>query len=230
MEQIKRYRVVKDLQGDEFGMYRDYTIEQWRQQAIDWAEMDEHDGVVERLKEMPEEQILPYIADFWTVEFAEVDENEEEIYIVGYPCDNDEYKVNEIKFESLFNAVMFYNGLNKEYKFIDKILPGETESIRLYEAHELWNQGEQVIPLDSVFKDYGYWLNTYNNAVLYVKNRLTNRRCNRCEKPVLKSDVDGYSYQCFEHDEDLYTIETFVSDKAPTEQELQDIIACVMES
>lgn len=47
---------------------------------------------------------------------------------------------------------------------------------------------------------------------------------------ALLCDVDGYSYQCFEHDEDLYTIETFVSDKAPTEQELQNIIACVMES
>ena len=63
--------------------------------------------------------------------------------------------------------------------------------------------------------------------MLYVKNRLTNRRCNRCKKPVLKSDFDGYSYQCFEHDEDLYACETFVSDKVPTEQELQDIIACV---
>ena len=228
MEYIKRYRVVKDLQGDEFGMYRDYTIEQWRQQAIDWAEMDENDGVVERLKKMSEEQILPYIADFWTVEFAEVDENEDENFIVYYS--DGMYNTTTIEFESLFNAVMFYNGLKTKYKYIDKILPGETESIRLYESHELWNQDEQVIPLDSAFKDYGYWLNTYNNAVLYVKNRLTNRRCNRCKKPVLKSDVDGYQYQCFEHDEDLYTIETFVSDKAPTEQELQDIIACVMES
>lgn len=31
MEQIKRYRVIEDLQGGDFGMYRDYTVEQWRE-------------------------------------------------------------------------------------------------------------------------------------------------------------------------------------------------------
>lgn len=226
MEQIKRYRVVKDLQGDEFGMFRDYTIEQWRQQAIDWAEMDENDDVVERLKKMPEEQILPYIADFWTVEFAEVDENEDGKFCVVY---SDEYYNNyEVVFEDLFNAVMFYNGIDylgdnkKIYKAIRKYVDGLNYPPVYYEYDN--------IPLSSAFKNFGEWLNTYNNAVIYVKNRLTNRRCNRCKKPVLKSDVDGYSYQCFEHDEDLYACETFVSDKAPTEQELQDIIACVMES
>lgn len=223
MEQIKRYRVVKDLQGDEFGMYRDYTIEQWRQQAIDWAEMDEHDAV-ERLKAMPQEQILPYIADFWTVEFAEVDENEDGKFIVYYS--DEMYNTTIIEFESLFNAAMYFNSIDKKYyKGLRKKVDGVEYPIEYYDYERI-----DEIPLDSVFKDYGYWLNTYNNAVLYVKNRLTNRRCNRCKKPVLKSDVDGYSYQCFEHDEDLYIFETFVSDKAPTEQELQDIIACVMES
>lgn len=224
MEQIKRYRVVKDLQGDEFGMYRDYTIEQWRQQAIAWAEMDEHDGVVERLNKMPEEQILPYIADFWTVEFAEVDENEDGKFIVY--CSDEMFNVTTIEFESLFNAVMYFNSIDKKYyKGLRKKIYGVEQSIEYYDYERI-----DEIPLDSVFKDYGYWLNTYNNAVLYVKNRLTNRRCNRCKSPVLKSDVDGYQYQCFEHDEDLYTIETFVSDEALSEQELQDIIACVMES
>lgn len=224
MEYIKRYRVVKDLQGDEFGMYRDYTIEQWRQQAIDWAEIDEHDGVVERLKEMPEEQILPYIADFWTVEFAEVDENEDGKFIVYYS--DEMFNATTIEFESLFNAVMYFNSIDKKYyKGLRKKVDSVEHTIEYYDYERI-----KEIPLDLVFKNYGDWLNTYNNAVLYVKNRLTNRRCNRCKKPVLKSDVDGYQYQCFEHDEDLYACETFVSDKAPTEQELQDIIACVMES
>ena len=34
------------------------------------------------------------------------------------------------------------------------------------------------------------------------------RRCNRCGSPVLKSSVEGYSYQCMNCDEDLYEIET----------------------
>lgn len=32
-------------------------------------------------------------------------------------------------------------------------------------------------------------------------------RCNRCGKPVAVSLVEGYSYQCFTEDEDLYCIE-----------------------
>ena len=35
------------------------------------------------------------------------------------------------------------------------------------------------------------------------------RRCNRCGSPVLKSDVEGYVYQCMNCDEDLYAIETY---------------------
>lgn len=35
----------------------------------------------------------------------------------------------------------------------------------------------------------GEKINRYNNAKIYVMNRLTNRRCNRCKKPVLKSDI-----------------------------------------
>lgn len=37
--------------------------------------------------------------------------------------------------------------------------------------------------------------------------------CNRCLNKVYPSCVDGYEYQCFEHDEDLYAIETHEMDK-----------------
>lgn len=30
---MKKYRVTEDLQGGEFGMYRDYTLKEWREQA-----------------------------------------------------------------------------------------------------------------------------------------------------------------------------------------------------
>jgi hypothetical protein len=36
----------------------------------------------------------------------------------------------------------------------------------------------------------------------------TARLCNRCNKPVYKSDNPEYSYQCFNCDEDLYEFET----------------------
>lgn len=34
------------------------------------------------------------------------------------------------------------------------------------------------------------------------------RICNRCHLKVYPSCLDEYEYQCFEHDEDLYSIET----------------------
>lgn len=37
------------------------------------------------------------------------------------------------------------------------------------------------------------------------------RLCRRCHTPVTKSEVDGYSYYCPEHDEDLYDFETIDS-------------------
>lgn len=37
------------------------------------------------------------------------------------------------------------------------------------------------------------------------------RRCNRCNSKVEKSDLKEYSYQCFDCDEDLYTFETYVN-------------------
>lgn len=37
-----------------------------------------------------------------------------------------------------------------------------------------------------------------------------NRCCNRCDSKVAKSKLQEYAYQCFECDEDLYTIETYI--------------------
>lgn len=49
----------------------------------------------------------------------------------------------------------------------------------------------------------------YPETTKYVLKRLcTNVRCNRCNQPVLRSELEGYEYQCVEHDEDLYGAET----------------------
>ena len=73
MTMNKMYKVVRDLQGGEFGMYRIQTIEDWREQAIEWADMDEHDGIVEELKRLPLDEVIDYIAEFWQLEFKEID-------------------------------------------------------------------------------------------------------------------------------------------------------------
>jgi hypothetical protein len=46
-------------------------------------------------------------------------------------------------------------------------------------------------------------------SLAYVIERDTfTRRCNMCGSPVLKSELDGYAYQCMNCDVDLYGIET----------------------
>lgn len=76
---MKRYRVVRDLQGGEFGMGRDYTIKEWTQQARDWCwadDNDELDNVLERMDKEGESDnnILDLISDIWQIEFEEVKE------------------------------------------------------------------------------------------------------------------------------------------------------------
>ena len=222
-EQIKRYRVIEDLQGDEFGMYRDFTVEQWREQAIEWATMDDNDDVVDRLNKLPSEQVLDYIADFWQIVFAEVDDTEDGRFFVDYFDNGNE--ITRVYFEDLFNAVMFYNSKNVIYKTIKKDVDEIGEYIIYYEKK---GDKNHKIDVRTICENCGYWLNTYNSAKLYVENRLTNRRCNRCKKPVLLSDLKEYQYTCFEHDEDLYAFETYESDVKPTEQEIQDLIQIVM--
>lgn len=46
---MTRYRVVRDLQGGEFGTGRDYTLEQWCKQALEWCYIDENDELAEFL-------------------------------------------------------------------------------------------------------------------------------------------------------------------------------------
>lgn len=80
---MKKYRVIRDLQGGGFGMGRDYTVEEWIEQAIDWHDSDEYfedDKAVERFreellkgaKERGDWYVLGYIADHWQLEFEEV--------------------------------------------------------------------------------------------------------------------------------------------------------------
>lgn len=69
----------------------------------------------------------------------------------------------------------------------------------------------------------GYFEKNEKYFKFVISNLTAGVRCLRCKKPVLLSQVDAYEYQCFEHDEDLYSIETFEGEKA-TPDELIDLI------
>lgn len=67
-----KYRVIKDLQGGCFGMDRDFTVEEWREQAIEWADMDDNEELIAVLECLKDEKVIPFIADFWELEFEAV--------------------------------------------------------------------------------------------------------------------------------------------------------------
>lgn len=74
-----RYHVQEDLQGGDFGMYRDFTVEQWRNQAIDWATMDDNEGLVESLNRLKHDEVLPFVAELWRLKFRKTRKDKKSI-------------------------------------------------------------------------------------------------------------------------------------------------------
>jgi hypothetical protein len=64
---------AKDLQGCGFGEDRQFTVEGWREQAKIWCDMDDNDDTYEYLELLKPEKVLDFIADYWDLEFTEVD-------------------------------------------------------------------------------------------------------------------------------------------------------------
>lgn len=67
----KRYYVTEDRQGADFGKYRIYTIEQWREQAKEWCEMDDNDELWGCINKLPKDQVIDFIDDMWTITLKE---------------------------------------------------------------------------------------------------------------------------------------------------------------
>lgn len=63
------YYVIEDYQCTDFGMQRNYTLQEWREQAIEWADMDEHDGLIETLETIKDEELLDFISEIWQIRF-----------------------------------------------------------------------------------------------------------------------------------------------------------------
>ena len=68
-EKQERYYVAIDLQCGEFGMYRNYTLSQWRKQAIEWCYMDDNDELAEYIYNIKDSELLTYIGEMWTLVF-----------------------------------------------------------------------------------------------------------------------------------------------------------------
>lgn len=79
---MKRYEVVADLRGGEFGMDRQYTAEEWLEQACDWLDADGYDDDREefraywgeKIKAGQEQELIDYISEVWFLDIQEVKE------------------------------------------------------------------------------------------------------------------------------------------------------------
>lgn len=63
------YYVAEDYQNTEFGMQRNYTLQEWREQALEWADMDENDDLIAVLETIKDEKLLDFISEIWQIRF-----------------------------------------------------------------------------------------------------------------------------------------------------------------
>lgn len=79
---MKKYRVVRDLQGGEFGMGRDYTATEWLEQAREWCQADDNtdlDNELERIQNngnWSDEEVINFIGEYWQLEFEQIKKGE----------------------------------------------------------------------------------------------------------------------------------------------------------
>lgn len=67
----KKYICIRDLQGGEFAVGYSMTVEEWRGQAMEWAESDNNEGLVESLETLNSDEVINFIIDFWELEIVE---------------------------------------------------------------------------------------------------------------------------------------------------------------
>lgn len=63
------YYVAEDYQHTDFGMQRNYTLQEWREQALEWADMDENDDLIAVLETIKDEKLLDFISEIWQIRF-----------------------------------------------------------------------------------------------------------------------------------------------------------------
>lgn len=75
----RKYICIKDLQNGNFGVGYSMTIEEWRGQAMEWAENDGDSETYEELEKLDTNEVLDYIREIWELEIVESDNLAENI-------------------------------------------------------------------------------------------------------------------------------------------------------
>lgn len=73
----KLYINIKDYQGTDFAIGRCLTLKGWREQAMDWAYMDEYTSLYNALKyyKIKNNRLIDFINDFWQIEIVEYNDS-----------------------------------------------------------------------------------------------------------------------------------------------------------
>ena len=92
---MKKYIVIRDYQGGNFGMFRAYTAKGWGEQAYEWSDSDcseyPDQWLIENFTKnysidkngnkhySTEQDLINAIADMWEIELVELDKNNNEV-------------------------------------------------------------------------------------------------------------------------------------------------------
>lgn len=75
----KKFMCIKDLQNGNFGVGHCMSVEEWRGQAMEWAENDGDSETYEELEKLDTSEVLDYIREIWEIEIVESDDLAENI-------------------------------------------------------------------------------------------------------------------------------------------------------
>lgn len=116
----KKYICINDLQGGEFAVGYSMTVEEWRGQAMEWAENDGIDETIEELENLKENEVIDYIREVWELEIVESNNFAENIlFYINEVIEDYEHEYNR-ELKKLDNV----NNINEEMKRIRDIIHG----------------------------------------------------------------------------------------------------------
>jgi hypothetical protein len=152
---MKYYIVIEDLQGGEFGMGVNYTEEQWREKALEWAEMDENDGLVETLKNLSTDKIIPLIEDFWGLAFKELTEEENAIFTQAVKDHRELNNIVQTWSKSISDLYVYLKGHNLDNELFDCNYKSITATIylkpylHLSDYVDIWNDSKNYTIIEN---------------------------------------------------------------------------------
>ena len=163
MNNKETYFVAEDYQHTEFGMQRNYTLQEWREQAIEWADMDEHDGLIDTLNTIDDNELLDFISEIWQIRF-------EKGCWQGTPVDNKhgiemyyEFSTEEEKMYILDSNGKYFDDLlvdlnDKEDKqaLINMLENTKFENMCLFFNKTIYNSLEELQEDDEITEDNEY--------------------------------------------------------------------------